>query len=183
MSIGFDLSLRSTGVVVLDEDLKLIDFCIISQKEKEEELLDKNELKFINFLFKHESEKDYIIEGLSFGSLSGSKDILYGNYWGLRMMMYLKNHKLKENYNLAIYPVLKWRNGSFTKETLKHYKENFKNGLKEVCVNNLPEDVKISFINYLFENKLPKNAIYDLSDAYFMTRYHILTKQNKLEKI
>ena len=183
MSIGVDLSLRSTGVVTLDDDLNLIDFILINPSTKEyndEKLLTYIANEIVSYVNCNLDEKfgldrDYAIEGLSFMSVSASKDIMYGNFWHLRCEIM----NFTEDATITIYPVTKWRNGQFDKATLKEWKTTVKNGLKELIVNKTPENVKIKFLEYIKEKKLHKNSIYDLCDAYWLCRYHILTKLGK----
>lgn len=197
--LGIDLSLRSTGLVYINQDQ--IDYRLItsdSKKLNDEELLLYNIREILSFVSKY--EPDYIgLEGLSFGSISSSKDILAGNFWFLRTQLYT-------NYNsiVEIIPVLTWRSKLFNKEERAELKENDKKvkelkkiitkapkeekkqllldnehliekaNVKYVTWEKLPEPIKTDFHNIGFTK-----GGFDLTDAYFIAN-HMRTKYDKL---
>ena len=83
MILAIDLSLRSTGVVILNDLGILEDFRIVANKEKDEELVIKNSKDILEFV-KGRWIEHVAIEGLSFMSVSASKDLIAGNFWFLR---------------------------------------------------------------------------------------------------
>ena len=191
--IGIDLSLRSTGLVYLNDnefDYRLI--VTDSKKLNDEELLIHNTNEILKFINKYEPE--YIaLEGLSFGSVSSSKDIIAGNFWHLRTELF-KNWSGKSK--IEIIPVLTWRSPLFDKDERKLLKENTKELAvrKKALVGKSKEEKKIfteenaeltlkSNIKYLTWCKLPepiKNTFkevgftkggFDLTDAYFIAKH------------
>lgn len=196
--LGIDLSLRSTGLVFLNQDQ--IEYKLITSDAKKlngEELLLYNIKEILEFIDYHRPK--YIgLEGLSFGSVSSSKDILAGNFWYLRTMIY-QNYVTPE-----IIPVLTWRCPLFNKEERAELKCNMGllNELKKQLIK-LPKDEKKQLlldnellieranIKYVTWEKLPEpiksdfekigfsKGGFDLTDAYFIADY----MRNKYDKI
>ena len=190
--VGIDLSLRSTGICAVDFKGNLIDFTLIQSDSKtlnDEELLQYNSTEIVNFTDKIWRANQYlgvkaavehpewvlskiIIEGLSFGGISGNKDILQGNFWVLRT-------KLKEfgrDIPIEICPVTKWRSKVISKVEQREAKKNDpKNGLKLACVEKLPSDVRDRFEKYLDENGIKrtksKDPLWDICDAYWISKH------------
>lgn len=194
MFIGIDLSLRSTGLVCLSETGEYIDKKLIQPNPdiyNNEELIIYiwKEIKSFIDLYK---PSHIGLEGLSFSSLSSSKDIMAGNFWYIRI-------KIREEYPntiLKIIPVLTWRNHLFDKEERKTLKENENKAkeLKKELIKLEPKEKKRkleenqelllkSNIKYLTWEKLPKElaeefkkigfnkGCYDVTDAYFITKH------------
>lgn len=182
MQIGIDLSLRSTGLVAIDENLDVKLFGIINSVNKEdktdlpvlndEDLLIYNSQKIISFISNVNQvwSIDHInLEGLSFGGVSGSKDILQGNFWEVRCEITKKYSSIP----VKIIPVTTWRSKVLNKDDrdsalAKYGKAKY---LKEGCVDKLPDEVKNKFEEYISINKYKKASIYDLTDAYFIAKH------------
>jgi hypothetical protein len=186
MILAIDLSLRSAGVVLLNEDGVVDDFMIVANKELQDEaLIKKNCLNILDFCRGRNINK-ILIEGLSFASISSSKDIIAGNFWTLRVLL-----KDLFNYEFNIVPVTRWRKQVISKERVKELeaelgeiviKKNKKGKevkrikmpggwQKKECVRCLPIGVKEMFDKYIKEKKLKKDSIFDLTDAYFLGMY------------
>jgi hypothetical protein len=187
MLLSIDLSLRSAGVVLFNLDGSIEDFMVTNNKEsKDEDLLIKNANDILTFI-KGRDIKIVAIEGLSFASISSSKDTIAGNFWNLRCAL----KQTIDLYIQHIVPVTRWRKLVISKERVKELeleigqivikvnkkgKESKKVKLpsgwqKKECVRVLPEEVNTRFSSYVKENKLKKEAIYDLTDAYWLGKY------------
>lgn len=192
-TIGIDLSMRCTGLSFIDGDkfeYKLVK--TDAKKLNNEELLIHTANEVIDFIKKYNPDK-IGLEGLSFGSLSGSKDILAGNFWYIRTEIFRQL-----GYHVDIIPVLTWRSPLFNKEerkVLKEYSVKMKElkaelklikSLKEKNLFNLDniEIIRNADIKYLTWMKLPDNIRSvleaevgfdkggaDLTDAYFIAKY------------
>ncbi len=191
MIIAIDLSLRSTGICAFQEG-KLIDFAIIASATGNEKT--KTHLPVFNgeglLIYNAERIKWFInrqdkyaldgvvIEGLSFGGLSGNKDILQGNFWHIRCELFLECGQY--NVPIGIVPVTSWRSKTINKmereEALEKYGK--KTYLKQGVYDKLPEEIKMRFQEYVTKNKLKKDAVYDLSDAYFLGKYRDKMDEN-----
>lgn len=183
--LGIDLSLRSTGLCYNNE-FKLIQI----EKLKNEELLIEL-IKQICYYINLWQPKQINLEGLSFNSISGSKDLIAGSFWFLRSEI----KRQYPNIPLKILSVSEWRAPLFNKEEnktireaknfLKTNKKSIKNlkgierkqvqeynkilednaNIKVYTFNKLPEDIKQKIIN-ITEDK----SRFDLTDAYFISR-------------
>lgn len=165
---GIDLSLRSTGISILDDNQRIVDCTLVCNPDQDEEVLIKNSVDIISFLNWYQP-KFINLEGLSFGSLSSSKDILAGNFWYLRVA-------LKQNFpdsNIKIVAVSSWRKYVLTKEFVRELKKQDlpKGWQKTECLKKLPEDVREKFEKYIHDNKLPKKSIFDLTDSYWIATF------------
>lgn len=186
MIIGIDLSLRSTGIVSLNEDSTLSDFAIIAsltgnEKSKskanipiknQEELLIHNAKEicaFIDTQMSFSAIDGIALEGLSFGGISGSKDILQGNFWHVRCEIF----KRFGDIPIGIIPITSWRAKVLDKKKKSKYLEihGKKKYLKQGVVDELPEDVREAFKEYIKLERFKKDSIYDLADAYFVTKF------------
>jgi len=164
------LSLRSTGVTILDEKQDIVDYIVVSNPEAGEELIVKNSDDILAFLLKYHP-KTINLEGLSFGSKSSSKDIIAGNFWYLRV----KIRELLPESELKVVAVSSWRKYVIPKELaaqLKKENKQPKGWQKVVCVDRLPQNVRVLFDEYLKTNRPPKATskmpLYDLTDSYFL---------------
>ena len=173
---SIDLSLRSTGICITDEKGSLIEYQLISNmEEKNEQLVIKNTKDIIHFLKDYDTDlKHIVIEGLAFMGVSSSKDIIYGNFWYLRCLLYLTFPDIP----VTIVTVTQWRKPFISKERAKELKDSFKENpkakkdwQKKECVRILPEELKIKFEDYIKKLGVKKDAIYDLSDSYFIGQW------------
>lgn len=191
MGMGIDLSLRSTAVVNINKNG--ITYKLVTSSSKnlnDEELLLYNQRE-IRQIIKSCNPDKIALEGLSFGSLSGSKDILAGNFWMIRSMIKQDFPDIK----LTIKPVTSWRNKLFTKDERLELKENtikvkvLKEQIKKMNkiekTNILIENEELilrSSIKYLTWLKVPEplksefkyygfnKGCFDFTDAYFLCK-------------
>lgn len=170
--VAIDLSMRSTGIVRMTTNNKLIDFKVISNKKLDfEELLIWNADEILNFC-KRGNLSYVAFEGLSLGGASGFKDMIQGNFWHVRCT--IRKH-YGDKFPIGSIPVLSWRSKVLTKDERKDAKK-VKEGLKIFVVNKLPAHIKTNFENYIKKHNLSPKSIYDLADA-----YHIALYRNNLE--
>jgi len=196
---AIDLSMRSTGITYC-KDKNLIDFTLIKEPDlKYEDLLIHNINKVIKFIGNHIENDNCVIvlEGLSYNSLSGERDVIDGQHWYLRC-------ELKKSFPLAkivIVSVKEWRSPLFTKDenkTLREAKKKLKTDKKKIkglkgeerktvsafnkelenaadiklaTYNKLTDDVKEQFKTFINKNDYNFESIYDLTDSYFINRY------------
>jgi hypothetical protein len=192
MYIGIDLALRNIGIVKLNDDGTFKDCKLITSDPKkinDEELLIHNSMGIWSFLqdIKIGDEKEYVaLEGLSFGSKSASIDLIAANHWMLRAQ--LKD----ESCSITVIPPKSWQKSIVTKEILAEWAKEWpviraKRGMKltkdetktnnkskaeirkktkDYIYNSLPVDVRASINDYVKENKLKDDSVYDLADAY-----------------
>ena len=175
-TVSLDISMRCSGVVILNEDGDLVDYTLITSKKiTDEELLEYNVNAVLEFLKPYRDKiSNIVIEGLAFMGLCKRKDLLYGNYWVIRFFLYREFGDSVEYNN---YTVAQWRKSVISKERAKEIKdagEDTKGWQKRECVDKLPLDVRVKFETYIKENKHKKDAIYDTTDAYFMAKFKLL---------
>lgn len=174
MLVSVDLSLRSSGVCILDSKGNLIDFKIVAPSVKEfnnEELLNYIAKDIIGFVSQYEKNlKAVVIEGLAYAGKSSCKDMISGNFWHLRC-------SLKERFGdipCGVVSVSEWRGYVLNKEEQKEAKiRDKKTGLKNACVSKLPLEVREEFVRYIRDSKMKRESIYDLVDAYFLGIYRL----------
>ena len=189
---SIDLSLRSTGICITDEDGTLIEYQLVSNPtEKNEELVIKNTRDIIRFLKNYDTDlKHIVIEGLAYMGVSASKDLIAGNFWNLRCILRLTFPDIP----VTIVPVTEWRKLYISKERAKELKESFKelptdtkeekkakknlktDWQKKECVRILPEEMKAKFLDYIEKLDVKKESIYDLTDAYFIGQWSVKEK-------
>lgn len=172
MLVSIDLSLRSSGVVVLDKDGSLVDFMLVTpavSDYRDEVLLTYISNEIIDFVYTLGIHA-IVIEGLSFNSFSSEKDKINGNFWHLRC-------ELAEEFPevpIGIIPVTSWRASVIPKADQKEIKKTSdKEAIKKACVARLPEEVRKRFTEYLQENSHSKKGIYDLTDAYWLGQFRL----------
>lgn len=196
-----DLSMRSTGVSYFKNG-ELLDFALVSEDElKDEQLLISNVSRIINWIEKAQActaQPDKIrIEGLSFGSKSGSKDTIAGQFWYLRCEI----AKKWPCTTIEIIPVTSWRSPLFNKaerDALKDAKKTLDAkklplkglkgqdrvvaqktnhqmelmaSIKEATWEKLSDVEQANITRYLVANKFPWEARYDITDSIFLGRY------------
>lgn len=169
VKIGCDISLRSSGISIVENN-KLVECFIYQPSEKCYEQLITDSFFFYYDFFKKMNDKYDIeqinIEDLSFNSISSTKDILATNYWNIRVIL----HNLKIHYQ--IFSPSNWRkiNEIIPKDKKqKIYKEELgKNYLKILAMNKLDEETKEFIMNYCEKNKLKKDSHFDIIESYFI---------------
>lgn len=171
MVVGIDQSKRSTALVLTDEG-KLEDFLLVcpsKELDNEDLILYQWELVY-RFIYKYCEFIDTInLEGLSFNSVSSSKDLLAGLHWSTRANL---KHFLGITANIV--PVLSWRAKVLSKEERKSISElKIKDGLKKAVVDKLPFEVKVRFEDYIRECGFKATSLWDLSDAYQLSLYKV----------
>lgn len=180
MIAAFDLSMRSIGIILLSEKGDLVDYVVVSNKTiTDEDLMEYNIHSVLNFLEPYrEKIKHIVIEGLSYMGVCRRKDLLYGNYWGIR---YFLKQKFKEKVDYTIYSVAQWRKSVISKERAKEIKitGGQKKGWQKVeCVDRLPKKIRSTFEEYIKINKFKKDAIFDLCDAYYLGKFKLIDDKN-----
>ena len=190
--LGIDLSLRSSGLCLL-EDKNLFDYKLIQSSSKdlnEEALLIHNINEICSFISFCKPDM-LTLEDLSYDSPSGEKDLIAGQNWYLRI-------KIKQDFPtipLKVFKVMEWRSPLFskvenkelglTKKELLSLKE--KAGYKEMTRKDklqfskdnidlilstnikfrtfckLPENIQNEFSKYSMSS-----GRWDLTDAYFI---------------
>jgi len=169
--LGIDQSKRSTGMVLVDKDGNLADYRLMSELKLDNEQLIVAQLGAIGDFLEDNLIADEavltgaLIEGLSFGSVGAGKDFLAGLQWSMRVFM-LENYRF-----LGTVPVTMWRSKVLTKEEQKRAKAEGKDGLKNACVDKLPEEVHSSFKAYVSKIGAKKASLYDLTDAYWIAQH------------
>lgn len=183
INIGLDIGLRSNGLIVQSNE-KILDLCLVqtfntlSKKQKtdkryiikqNEDIIVYNLNKIHAFIKPHINDAIRIcIEGLSYNSISSSKDLLAGLHWATRAMIIEKFGIHCE----IVYP-LKWRAGH-----IKHY-DRVQASLKyDECdpIDKLIMYHKLNDRNrhivdkYVGVHGLTEWSFLDLSDAYWISR-------------
>lgn len=195
MYIGIDLALRKTGIVILDKDGSLNFFSIVFSDPKtvnDEDLLLHNKTKIWSAMPHRYRKADVALEGLSYNSVSADHDLISANHWITRMTL-----KEFSNLTVNIFPPKAWQKSIVTKEFLLTLAPDYpivraKKGLKltkeqvsansksklairkaskEKILNSIPKDIVAKFEAYVATNKLSKDAIYDLTDAYCLAQH------------
>jgi hypothetical protein len=173
MLIAMDMSMRSSGLIVLEPNNNIIDFRII-QTTKEDfpdhENLIIHIIDDVLSLIDEYNPDIFVIEGMAFAGLSKFKDVIAGIYWGVRAAIWKEFPEIL----IGSVPVASWRAPVLNKEDRKYAKENFSpkaDVLKIATVKKLPADVHDTFIKYITSNGYNKKKMYDLTDAYFLGVY------------
>lgn len=181
---SIDVSMRSSGLVILDNKGNLIDRNIVSNSEiVDEELLDKNSKDIVEYLEKFKLTT-IAYEGLSFQGKSAYRDLIDGNYWHLRWS--LKTHF--PHCKTFVIPVERWRKQVIPLERKRELKQMIKDGEipksnwhKNECVRVLPKEIRKNFETFLNKEGYKKGSIYDITDSYWLGQFiihHELTKCN-----
>lgn len=173
MLVSMDMSMRSSGLVALTPS-NIITHLEVIQTSKDdfpdtEDLILHITDSVLNFIDETFCES-FVIEGLSFAAKSAQKDILAGIYWAIRVIIW----KHFPNILIGSVPVTSWRSKVLNKEDRKYAKENYSpktEAIKIATVKKLPAEIHKYFIDYIEGMHLPKKAIYDLTDAYFLGLY------------
>lgn len=179
MIIGIDASLRSTGLVAIDDEGNLVDAEIIAASKTfdGEDLLLYQVKQIIRFVERNKKGLVGVaIEGLSFGAVGSRKDLLAGVYWSIRLALRYKFPTLP----IGSVPVSAWRSKVLTKEEQKLCRSSgVKDALKKATVDKLPQEVRDIFECYIRSclmdcfNNVKGTSVYDLTDAYFIAQYRL----------
>lgn len=175
--IGYDGSLRSSGIVTLDEDGKLINFSISAPSAKEfkdEDLLEYNR-DYLRLYIKKTKEqynlKKLLYERAAFAANSGVKDKIAGQFWLNRIML------RDEEVSWEVVSVGTWRKDLVTKELRKEWRDEglttkeINSRVKVYPISLLPKDVLAKFETLVASDKSYKNSLDDLSDAYWIAQW------------
>ena len=178
--VSVDQGLRSTGLTTFLND-ELLTFKIIKTEKTKTSTYEEDihniwlQLRTVLTF----SKFDIVFEGLSLGSISSKKDVIYGLHWYLRT----RTKQSFYNANINVIPVSEWRNSFTTKDERKSAKINYeKDHLKHVVVNKIDKNIILKFEDYLEKNNLHKNCLFDLCDSYALGRYFINRRKNESEK-
>lgn len=182
MILGIDLSMRSSGLVVLEPDASLHAFSLLKTDkdtwEDDRDLLLYVEARVLWLLQHCPGVTHIFLEGLSFAGKSAKRDVIDGLHWHLRA-------ELRRHYPdvaLTPVPVTTWRSRVLDKQQQRDAKAAHKTrGLKEACVRELPAEVQRTFKAHVKTQKFPPTSVYDLTDAYWIARYG-LDKTSKGKK-
>jgi hypothetical protein len=184
-TLGLDMSMRSTGIVVLSPDDDLLWFDVYKTRKDEVPKKHKWELgiwfedpedhiigiseSVVNWIDDWSVDK-FVIEGLTFSRKSAHKDFIAGIYWGIR------SHIRRESPHVLIGSIVvnSWRSKVLTPDEAKWAKENLSpktEALKIAVVDKLPEHIMRKFKLWIKQMNHDPKTIYDLADAYFLTKF------------
>ena len=162
ISLGIDQSLRSTGVVVVDGDKKLVDYVVIStDTEKPTEERCEFIAEWVRSMVVTNKVDTAVIEGLSFGSqTNATRD--------LAKLQGFINSYLKRSLAYGYYPIC------VAPTSLKKYATGSGKAKKEEMLEACPEDIK------KFLETFPKTkGRFDLCDAYWLACYGVDNPQER----
>jgi hypothetical protein len=185
-TMGLDMSMRSTGIVVLSPDDDLLWFDVFKTRkdeipakkpkwemgiwfpDPEDHIITMSEA--VSSWIDNWSVDNFVIEKLTFSRQSAYKDFIAGIYWGIR------SHIRKENPHVLIgsIAVNSWRSKVLTPDEAKEAKATLspKNeALKIATVAKLPDHIRRKFTLWIKQMNFDPKTIYDLSDAYFLTKF------------
>lgn len=170
MILSMDMSLRSSGVCIIDKEDNLIHFELI-KTEKEDFIFDEDLIiylsdKIINLIHKYPIDQ-FVIEGLSFNSKSSRKDVIAGIYWTIRTLI----RKTFPSIPIGSIPVRSWRSWVISTADLKDLKKVCPDNLKNGPLMKLPFAIREMFLEYTIKNGHHLKSIFDLSDAYWIAVY------------
>lgn len=171
MIMSVDMSLRSTGVCVIDKNDELLHFELLKTDAKrfpdDEGVIIHLRRELDRLMLKFLKTDQFVIEGLSFGAKSSKKDVIAGAYWGLRTLIY----RYYPNVLIGSVPVNSWRNWVTTKDERDAAKKECKDPLKNVVFRKLPGEVQRDFLLYVEGNGWGIKSVFDLADAYWIARF------------
>jgi len=170
MILALDMSLRSSGYVVLDYDNNIVDFGIIETTAKEfpdhEDLIIYLRNRISGIIFQYGIDQ-FVIEGLSFNSKSSTKDVISGAYWAIRTLV----KEYHANVLIGSIPVMTWRSKTINKDEKEFAKKFCRDNLKNAVFKKLPDEIQKMFLLYVENKGLKITAVFDLADAYFLGVY------------
>lgn len=170
MLLSLDMSMRSSGVVVLDEDNNMYHFEVIKTDAKQfpydVDLMIYISGRIMDIIEAYDVT-EFVIEGLSLNSKSAKKDVIAGIYWVLITMVTINYPEIL----IGSIPVKSWRTHLRTKDEWSWFKKNCRDALKNGVFTLLPEDIKRQFLLYVEANGMKIESVFDLTDAYFLGIY------------
>ena len=113
MIMGIDLAMRTSGVTLLSSDVQFRLIKCSSDQYKDEDVMIYNWQKIKELILEFNPEH-IVIEGLSYDSISGSKDIIAGNFWYIRTRIKIEFPDI----NVHIVSVKSWREPLFNKSRI-----------------------------------------------------------------
>lgn len=184
-TMGLDMSMRSTGLVVLSPDDNLMTFDVWKTRKDEDNSKDKfnmgefffdpedHIIEFCDYVVRMVdkwSVDKFVIEGLAYTRASAHKDFIQGIYWGVR------SHIRRESPHVLIgsIAVNSWRSKVLTRDEQKEAKKIYTpktEALKIATYKKLPDHIYQVFIDFIEQMNYTPKTIYDLSDAYFLTKH------------
>ena len=177
MLVSMDMSMRSSGLVAMTPRNEVIGFEVIKTTladfpDHEDMMIyvAGETMRFINEFCGDPDGDIFVIEGLSHGAKSGSKDVIAGLFWFIRSTIWTTFPKMP----IGAIPVTSWRSKIVTTADKKFAKENYspkKDAIKIATVKKLPADMLEYFTSYIEQAGIHKDSIYDLTDAYFLGVY------------
>ena len=180
--LSIDPSLRSTGYNFINTETKeVIHYGIIASDipaDNGEELLlnISGDLLILKKMMFGKEKIDMVIEGLSFGSKTGMRDLIDALHWHIRTMYRFSF----SDALIGVAPPNTWRNALSTPQERKDAKANLgKDHLKKMMVNKLPEELRKKYLDYIKSKHRKKESIYDLADSYWIGQYRITLEENK----
>lgn len=183
MIIGIDQSKRSTAAVCIDMDKVLVDFMLVNPPKSMdgEELIHYQWQDLDEFILPYATQlRGVALEGLSFNSVGSGKDLLAGIFWYIRTCLF----RYYPTKPVGVIPVLAWRSkviDAAERKVINSFR--VKDGIKKFTVEKLPYEVKVKFEQYIREQGIKKEAIYDLADAYFIAQYRLSLEGDSCLKI
>ena len=171
MIMSFDMSMRSTGVCVIDFDEELLHFEVIKTSldthPNDEDVIIHLVREVERLMSKFWKTKQIVIESLSFNAKSAKKDVIAGAYWAVRTHLY----RYQPHMLLGTVPVTSWRNWYTTLAERKEAKKECSDAMKNVVFRKLPDEVQKRFLLYVEEMGWNIKTVYDLADAYALALY------------
>lgn len=175
--IGCDLSLRSTGLVLVGNEFKHKIVAPSAKQYNDEELLIYNSDTICSFIEQNYPD-EFRIESLSLNSISGSKDILWGNYWHLRTEI----KKRFPSLVIRTIPVLQWRCAVLSKEEQRQIKECaklLKQNKTNIGLEKFNDYEKFDYIKLMSQKTLNKKEKSTLKELQSRIGYSTLSKDEK----
>lgn len=171
MILALDMSMRSTGICIIDSNNKLINFGVMKTNAQDFEY-DENLIlhicnRIVTIINYYPKIDTFVIEGLSLNSKSAKKDVIAGIYWGIRSII----KKYYPHILIGSIPVLSWRSWVVPAKEMKEVKKICRDPLKNAPLMKLPQDVYDAFMIYIVEKKMNITSMFDLTDAYWLAIY------------
>lgn len=176
--LGVDPSLRSTGIVAIDDNdnivfTKLIIVPAVHKDEDNITIMGDEIARQVGDLLENHNIITFGYERLAFNAPSGVRDKISGSYWYNRICL----KELTYLYESFPYPPNiisppQWRKNVVTKEDRKLAKEKGeKVDLKETALSKMPDNQREILLDAIKEHGLKRAHVYDLCDAYWIAIY------------